>query len=170
MSLQSFKIAKSFTRVLLFLFAFNVQVKVKAWEVDMSRRQKELSKSRVPASIVDEAKTENPSNLLTHFFDSIDPTQEIVIINTPNGFVPSAIRLKKGMNYKIHIVNVNDKQKNSSFILEAFSEHHATYFGQEKNFTVSPKAEGIFSFQCPETAHQGKIIVFTDSERKPASQ
>jgi hypothetical protein len=44
-----------------------------------------------------------------------------------------------------------------------------TYFGREKSFNISPKADGIFSFQCPETAQQGRIIVTGDEGRKPAS-
>jgi hypothetical protein len=161
---------KNCTKIVLFLMAFFLNVTVKAWEVDLSRRKKELEHSRLPASIVDQPKKEN-SEILGSFFESLDPSQEIVILNTDKGFVPETVRLKKGQNYKIHIVNVNEKEKNTSFILDAFSEHHATYFGQEKNFSMSPKTAGIFSFLCPETAKQGRIVV-SDSEsgRKPAGE
>ncbi len=145
-----------------------MQVKVKAWEIDMSRRQKELFKSRMPASIVDQPEKKD-DGILTNFFDSIEPTQEIVLLQTENGFVPETIRLRKGQSYRLHIVNVNQKEKNASFILDAFSEHHATYFGQEKSFSITPKTEGIYSFISPETAKQGRIIVIPDSDRKPAS-
>jgi plastocyanin domain-containing protein len=151
---------------------FFAQVSVKAWDVDMSRRQKDLKSMRMPASIIDTpAKPEE--DMASNFFQSVDPTQEIVIMNTDQGFVPGTIHLKKGQNYKIFIVNVNGKEKNTSFILDAFSEHHATYFGEQKSFTISPKADGIFSFQCPETAKQGRIIVFSDDVnpgRRPASK
>ena len=147
--------------------AFFTQVSVKAWQVDFSRRNKELKTMRLPASIVDEV--QKKQDVTTNYFEATEPTQEIVIMNTEKGFVPETIRLKKGQNYKIHIVNVNEKEKNTSFILDAFSEHHATYFGQQKTFTVSPKADGIYSFQCPETSVQGKVIVFSDDNRKPAS-
>jgi plastocyanin domain-containing protein len=146
-------------------------VKVHAWEVDLTRRQKDLKSMRMPASIVDEPQKPAES-MVSSFFESTDPTQEIVIMNTEKGFVPETLHLKKGQNYKIFIVNVNDKEKNTSFVLDAFSEHHATYFGQQKSFSISPKADGIFSFQCPETARQGRIIVFSDDlnpARKPAS-
>lgn len=177
MSSPNFKTAKSytkkFTQVVLFLAAFFLNVTVKAWEVDLSRRKKELQNSRLPASIVEETKKDE-AGPLANFFESVDPSQEIVILNTEKGFVPDTVRLRKGQNYKIHIVNVNEKEKNTSFILDAFSEHHATYFGQEKNFAMSPKAEGIFSFQCPETAKQGRIVVSepesSTSGRKPASE
>ncbi len=172
MSSPNFKTVKSCTKVVLFLAAFFLNVTVKAWDVDLSRRKKELQNSRMPASIVDETKKED-SGPLANFFESVDPSQEIVILNTEKGFVPETVRLRKGQNYKIHIVNVNEKEKNTSFILDAFSEHHATYFGQEKNFAMSPKAEGIYSFQCPETAKQGRIVVVepeTSTGRKPASE
>ncbi len=93
-------------------------------------------------------------------------------MNTDKGFVPETVRLKKGGNYRIHVVNVNGKEKNVSFVLDAFSEHHNTVFGEQKTFSVSPKTDGIFSYQCPETAVQGKFIIYTDAgaaDRKPAS-
>lgn len=168
MNLPNSKIAKNCIKIALFILSSVVQVSVKAWDVDMSRRQKELTKSRMPASIVDETNKKDES-FVNNFFESIEPTQEIVILNTEKGFVPETVRLKKGANYKIHVVNVNDKEKNTSFILDSFSEHHATYFGQEKSFALAPKTEGIFSFQCPETAKQGRLIIVADPERKPAA-
>jgi hypothetical protein len=168
-SLLNFKTVKSFTRISLFILASFAQVSVRAWDVDMSRRQKDLKSLRLPASISDKTQTTDTS-FSKNFFEAVEPTQEIVIMNTEKGFVPETLRLKKGASYKIFVVNVNEKEKNVSFILDAFSEHHATYFGQQKSFTVSPKADGIFSFQCPETASQGRVIVFDEKEnRKPAS-
>jgi plastocyanin len=168
-SLLNSKTVKNPTRISLFIIASFAQVTVRAWDVDMSRRQKDLKSLRMPASITDQA--QKPNSTLTNFFEAVEPTQEIVIMNTEKGFVPETLRLKKGGNYKIFVVNVNDKEKNVSFIMDAFSEHHATYFGEQKSFTVTPKADGIFSFQCPETASQGRVIVFDDKDnRKPASE
>ncbi len=169
MSLQSSHRVLSFTRVALFLFAFFAQVTVRAWDVDMSRRQKDLQKAQGPGVIAADAA---PENLVSTFFDTTGPTQEVVILNTEKGFIPETLNLKKGGNYKIHIVNVNEKDKNVSFILDAFSEHHGTYFGQPKTFSIVPKVEGIYSFQCPETSKQGRIVVTgTENEtRKPASK
>jgi len=169
-SLLSLLRVPNFTKVLVFLLAFFMQVSVKAWDVDMSRRQKDLQKNstRGPASLFMEEK--KPEKLVESFFDAMGPTQEIVILNTEKGFVPESVKLRKGNNYKIHIVNVNDKEKNVSFILDAFSEHHGTYYGQPKTFSVNPKTEGIFSFQCPETAKQGRLIIYSDDQRKPASE
>lgn len=144
----------------------------RAWEVDLSRRQSELSKitnqDRLPAS----TSADETQSIFGQVFDSVEPTQDIVILNTEKGFVPDTIRLKKGNTYRIHVVNVNAKEKNVSFILDAFSEQHNTVFAQEKVFNLSPKVNGVFSYQCPETAMQGKVIVISsssDSERKPAS-
>ena len=168
MNLLNFKIVKNFTRFTLFCVFFFAQVTVRAWQVDFSRREKQLESMRVPASIVDESGKKE--ELQEPFFQVIDATQEIVILNTDKGFVPQTVHLKKGYNYKISVVNVNEKEKNSSFVMDAFSEQHATYFGQLKTFTISPKAEGVFSFQCPETSIQGKIVVIPEEGRKPASK
>ena len=143
-----------------------------AWEVDFSRRQVDFNKvqneDRLPASV----REDQSITILNKVFDSSEPSQDIVIMNTDKGFVPNQVRLKKGGNYRVHIVNVNSKEKNVSFVLDAFSEHHSTVFGEQKTFNVTPKTDGIFSYQCPETAVQGKLIIFSDSaqgDRKPAS-
>lgn len=176
MNLQSSRIANNFIRITLFSLTFFAQVTVKAWDVDFSRRQKEIDNSRRPASVqpagtVNEMPVENKSIFSTitgMASDVVSPTQEIVVMNTNKGFVPETIRLKKGVNYKFHVVNVNDKNKNLSFIIDSFGEHHGTFFGQPKDFSLSPKTEGVFSFVCPETAKEGRIIVYDD--RHPASK
>lgn len=143
-----------------------------AWEVDMSRRQLDFNRvtnhSRLPASTT----TDETQTLFGQAFDTVEPTQDIVILNTEKGFVPDTIRVKKGNNYRIHVVNVNNKDKNVSFVLDAFSEHHNTVYGQERVFNLNPKADGVFSYQCPETAVQGRLIVISnsvDAGRLPAS-
>ena len=168
MNSQNFKIAKTFIKLSVFTLTFFTHVSVKAWEVDLSRRQKELRSMRMPASVVDQPVASETATLST-FFEVSEPSQEVVILNTDKGFVPETVRLKKGGSYRIHIVNVNGAQKNSSFILDAFREHHATFFGEQKTFSFAPKIDGVFSFQCPETAKQGKIIVIDDKSRLPAS-
>ncbi len=150
-----------------------------AWEVDFSRRQKDLkslSSARSPASeevqILNPSMVAEPPKLLEDAFKSTGPMQEIVILNTDKGFVPETVRLRKDGSYKITIVNVNEKEKNTSFVLDAFSEHHGTYFGAVKSFELMPKTSGIFSFVCPETAAQGRLVIFgSDSnDRLPASE
>lgn len=210
---------KMYTRIFLFLLFSVIQIKVHAWEVDLSRRKSDIQKAndRFPASelvpiassgayntfdstgnailVKDEDVTQanttaggayanagtvvaqpkagtgsTGKSLLSKVFQEISsPSQTLVILNTENGFVPDQLRLKKGVNYRIHVVNVNEKEKNVSFVLDAFSEHHATYFGKQKTFEISPKTEGIFSYQCPETAKQGRIVIYGD-ERTPASE
>lgn len=176
MSWLNLLIEKSFIngcRFLLFGACFFGHVTVKAWEVDLSRRRPELNQ-RSPASGPPPLSLANPTpptSVLSSVFESTEPTQEIVILNTEKGFVPATINLRSNRNYKFHIVNVNESQKNTSFVLDAFSQHHGTFFGQPKTFEVAPKAEGIFSFQCPETAFQGRIVVTRDeSSRKPAGE
>jgi hypothetical protein len=101
-----------------------------------------------------------------------EPVQDIVIMNTDHGFVPSTVRVRRDNRYKIHIVNVNEKEKNVSFILDAFSEHHATYYGKIQSFFLEPKKDGVFSFQSPETSAEGKLVVLSTgaaNARGPAS-
>jgi len=164
---------KAFFRVFVFLIASTLQVTVKAWDLDMSRRKGDLQKFRGPAS--EQAEKKDKEWLETLFQPASAPMQEVVILNTEKGFIPENVRLKKGGVYKILVVNVNSSEKNTSFVLDAFSEHHGTYFGQPKSFDLSPKTDGVFSFLCPETSKQGRIIVYTDDHstaepRKPASE
>ncbi len=134
------------------------------WAVDLSRRQKavqakDMQEMRKPAS--SGATTESKS-IMDVVFQSGEPLQEIVVLNTDKGFVPNTLRIRQGSKYKIHIVNVNDKEKNVSFVLDSFGEHHATYYGKIKSFYIEPKKEGIYSFECPETANAGRMIVFAN--------
>lgn len=169
MSSVNSKIVKIFISTVLGLMVSN---SAQAWEVDFSRREVDFSRvkneNRLPASVQED----QTATILTRVFDSVEPAQDIVIMNTEKGFVPETVRLKKGNNYRIHVVNVNGKEKNVSFVLDAFSEHHNTVFGEQKTFQVTPKNDGIFSYQCPETAVQGKFIIYSDAGtpgRKPAS-
>lgn len=165
------------------------------WNVDFSRRAKSVREgdlhaagadTRAPASVraasdgggaqmsaetahVGEAPKKG---VFDQLFDAGEPVQEIVIMNTDRGFVPSTVRVRKNGRYKIHIVNVNEKEKNVSFILDGFSEHHATFYGKVKSFFLEPRKDGVFSFQSPETAAEGKLVVFNPqiSVRAPASE
>jgi len=141
----------------------------KAWEVDFSRRQLDFQKvedhNRLPAS----TSVKENSGFLAQAFESAEPSQEIVITNTEKGFVPNTLRLRKGGNYKIHVVNINAKDKNVSFVMDAFSESHNTVYGTMRSFTITPKESGTFSYLCPETAEKGKLIIYSD-ERKPAGE
>lgn len=97
---------------------------------------------------------------IDRILDPGEPSQDIVILNTERGFVPNTIRIRKDGRYTIHVVNVNEKEKNVSFILDGFSEHHATFFGKVKTFKLEPRKEGVYSFLSPETAVEGRFIVF----------
>lgn len=168
MSSLNSKTAKNFIKTVFTLGLITWAPLVSAWEVDLSRRQLDFQRisneSRLPASTVEST----PIGLMDKALESVGPAQDIVIMNTEKGFVPEAVSVRQGGQYRIHIVNVNEGQKNVSFVLDAFSEYHNNLYGKTKTFTLSPKASGVFSYQCPETAMQGKLIVVPDG-RQPAS-
>lgn len=163
--------AKLFTSFLGLLF-FTTGADAE-WKVDLSRRYQQTRSQdlREPAAEEVPAAAAAPS-FLESVFQSGDIAQEVVVLNTDKGFVPSTIRLKRGLNYQIHIVNVNEKEKNVSFVLDSFSEHHATFFGKIKTFVIRPQKEGVFRFVSPETSAQGKVVVYPGGpeSRKPASE
>lgn len=141
------------------------------WKVDFSRRTNEVRPEdlRGPAS----AEPKKEPGFFDFLFSGGDPIQEVVILNTEKGFVPSTLRVREGLNYKINVVNVNESARNVSFVLDSFSEHHATYYGQIKTFHIKPAKEGVFSFICPETSAKGKLVVYPDQRteiRTPASE
>jgi hypothetical protein len=165
------------------------------WAIDLSRRQKETRhadmyqgpqevEQRAPASVqpmfgeqpekvnwVAPLPPQNP--VVTTTVDSTDHVTEVVILNTPKGFVPNTVRMRKGVKYQVHVVNVNEKEKNISFVLDGFSEHQSTYYGKIKSFYLQPTREGVYSFQCPETSIEGRLVVFAppgaNNLRAPAS-
>lgn len=139
-----------------------------ALEVDVSRRVKAQNSAvsnevRWPASSesVESFFTETP---VQEIFNSVEPSQSIVVLHTEQGFLPETIRLRKDGNYRIVVVNVNEKIKNASFILDAFGQTLGTYFGRPKEFPLMPKINGIFTFLSAESGYQGKIVVFSDKE------
>jgi Cupredoxin-like domain len=145
------------------------------WTVDFSRRARAVRETdlsdagedfpaRGPASVTPTEnigkKEDAPKGVFDTVFDSGEPVQEIVIMNTEKGFVPATVRVRSGGRYKISVVNVNEKEKNVSFILDGFSEHHSTYYGKVKTFMLEPKKDGVFSYVSPETAFEGRLVVF----------
>jgi hypothetical protein len=163
-------------RTLLFSFFFFAQLKSHAgWSIDLTRRQVDFNRitdQRMPASNMKSTPgVSNPSSevvdALKNIVNPIVPSQEIVIVQNENGFVPNTIQLKKDEVYQIYILNLNSKEKNVSFLLESFDQSHSTFFGVMKSFKISPKLEGVFSYQSPETGSEGKIVVVDG--RKPAS-
>ncbi len=130
------------------------------WKVDLSRRQKVMRDHEVQNQRANPNAAETDKGLFDVLFESGEPLQELVILNTEKGFLPSTIRMRKGAKYLIHVVNVNEKEKNISFVLDAFSEHHSTFYGKVKSFRVEPKKEGVYSYQCPETSVEGRVVVY----------
>jgi len=149
------------------------------WNVDFSRRQTQTRTQdlREPASTDVPMPLDPPKeSFFQSLFQSGDIAQEIVVLNTEKGFVPSTVRVKKGLAYQIHVVNVNEKEKNVSFVLDSFSEHHATFYGKIKSFVIRPQKEGVYKFVSPETSAQGKLVVYPGNpgssveQRMPASE
>lgn len=166
--------AKLFTSVAVVIFAFSVLAE--DWKVDFSRRFPEPKKEelREPASerpVEAAGSTAGAPGFFDAVFQNSDPAQEIVVMNTEKGFIPSQIRVRQGQNYKVYIVNVNENEKNVSFVLDSFSEHHATYYGKIKSFIIHPQKEGVYRFMSPETSAQGKLVVVPEEKnnRLPAS-
>ena len=167
MSLQTITLEKRFTKFVLVAVALLATVAAEAgWKIDLSRRQGDIRKQELKAPM--------PENTQKSFFGKLfsaeTPANDVVILNTEKGFLPTTVRLRKDVKYKIHIVNVNGSEKNVSFILDAFSEHHSTYYGNIKSFEVMPRKEGVFSFSCPETALEGRMVVYQPEDepmRKP---
>jgi hypothetical protein len=158
----SIRIVRLFISTLVFLGT----LQIKAWEIDMSRRQLEFTEVKE----VDQSnKVQNvESSVFESIFEPTGATQDIVILNTEKGFVPETVTLRKNQVYRFHVVNVNEKNKNVSFKFDAFSENHNTVFGKPKEFQVQPKQDGIFSFHCPETELKGKVVIIS-SDRGLAS-
>ncbi len=133
------------------------------WKIDFSRRYKPAEKVElhVPSAPPQKSKslTEGPVQFVKDVFLENEPAPEIVILNTEKGFIPSSISLQEGQAYRIHVVNVNEAQKNISFVMEDFKQHHATYYGQIRSFVIRPGKSGIFRFTSPETASLGQLVV-----------
>ena len=157
--------------IVLFVFAilaFGFTNKALAWEVDLSRRRKDVVQSnRQPDGKPSEVESfDDMVNKVAGTYDR----QEFVILNTAHGFVPTSIRVKKGNHYTVHIVNVNEEKKNVSFMLDAFAQNHGTYYGKIKSFQLDPNKDGIFTFNCPETAAEGRLIVFSSGGAAPVNR
>jgi hypothetical protein len=172
----------NYSKVILFALFYLVQVKVHAWEVDLSRRQvdfQRIQNVRMPASIVSVDPQINTNNddksslevveAIKRAVAPIEPAKDIVIVQTETGFIPDSVNLQKGQVYQIHIVNLNHKEKNVSFLMDSFSQSHNTVYGNMKAFKINPNIEGVFSYQSPETGATGTVVVVADKVRKVAS-
>ena len=182
MNSANFKIAKNFIRGFLFSFCFFAQVHVHAFDLDLSRRQPEVIKPEstaatepvvaAPARPAEKSTDAEIVEALKNIINPAEVSREIVIVNTETGFVPEVVQVKKGEVYKIHVVNLNMKEKNISFLMDSFTQSHNTIYGNLRTFTIEPKVEGVFSYQCPETGVQGRLVVVPEAApvRKTASQ
>ncbi len=176
----NFKIAKSFiknfTRGFLFAFFFFVQVKVHAQDITAPKTETKViaptsAVINKPSEASVKSKDEEILQAIRKAVQPVEPTKEIVILNTETGFIPDKVRVKKGEAYKVHVVNLNMKEKNTSFLMDSFTQSHNTVFGIRRTFNIEPQVEGIYSYQCPETGIQGQLVVVKDNpKRKTASE
>lgn len=158
MNLLTFtRVMKSIKALIALSFLYSIPAAAE-WNIDFSRRADQMrSKSAIVPAERSEVQAEK--GIFDKIFETAVPMQEIVIINTEQGFVPSTVRVREGAQYRLVIVNVNDKAKNVSFVLDSFSEHHATFYGKLKSFYINPKKEGVYTFVSPETSAQGRLVV-----------
>lgn len=129
-----------------------------AFEIDFSRRKPFMKNNEVQGEAPQAVKTPEPTSV-EKIKDNFEASQDIVILNTDKGFIPKNLSLKEGVKYRINVVNVNDKEKNVSFIMSAFAQYHGTAYGQITSFEVVPQKEGVYTYQCPETSLEGKVVV-----------
>jgi hypothetical protein len=113
---------------------------VQAWEIDFSRRTTEtnsIASETLPwpssQRLNDDFLSESP---LKQMFTSIDVGQTISLLHTEEGFIPNTLRLKKDNAYKLYVVNVNEKFKNVSFILDSFGQSFGIYFGKTRTSKI----------------------------------
>lgn len=132
------------------------------WTIDFSRRVDEMKKFSPRQDTLPEKQTPGnvaPETVFAKSIAGLEAKEEIVILNTSQGFVPSKVRVMAGRAYKFIVVNVNEENKNVSFIMDSFAEHHGTYYGQLKSFVLAPAESGVYMFSSPETAAKGSLIV-----------
>lgn len=144
------------TALILFVNLIFISQVQADWMFDFSRRQKDLADIENQQKVYKEEK----KSLLDMVTDRQEPMQDLVIINTDSGFQPQQVQVKRGQRYRVHVVNINKENKNVSFMFDAFSQHHGTFFGEEVVFEIEPHKEGLFDFHCPETSAKGKLVVY----------
>ncbi len=140
---------------IILMITFLGQTVAAEWNVDFSRRQQDLIEAEKSLPIY-EVQNKTVLDMVT---ERQAPTEDLVIINTKEGFMPSRVNLKQNQRYRVHVVNVNNDNKNLSFMMDAFSQHHGTYFGEPVVFEIEPRQQGLFDFRCPETAARGQLVI-----------
>ncbi len=147
--------------------------------MDFSRRSQQTRTQdlREPASAEFPVQAPGQNHAQPGFFETLfqsaDISQEIVVLNTEKGFVPNTIRVRKGLNYQIHIVNVNEKEKNVSFVLDSFSEHQRHLLRKNQKLRDPATKRRRVPLRQSETSAQGKLVVSPTASadgRVPASE
>lgn len=81
-----------------------------AFEIDFSRRKPFMKSNEVQGEAPQMTLTPEPTSV-ENVKVNFESSQDVVILNTDKGFVPKSLALREGVKYKIHVVNVNDKEK-----------------------------------------------------------
>ncbi len=143
-----------------------------SWKIDFAHRvgPTESSVTSTDLSLLPaQAQTAAQPNLFSNIIDTTRPVQDIVILNTDKGFIPSTIRVREGQQYRIYVVNVNKNDRNVSFIMDAFNEYDSTYYGKVRSFNIAPTRDGVYSYESPETSAQGQLIVYSTAPAAPVT-
>lgn len=144
-----------FSRWIVFSIVFVAASAHAEWKVDFSRRQQNLVDMETKKQIYKKEK----KTFLDMVLDREAPIQDLVILHKDKQFYPANVQVKTNRRYRVHVVNVDKENKNVSFMLDAYSQHHGTFFGEDKSFVIETRKEGMFQFQCPETAAKGHLVV-----------
>lgn len=147
-----------------------VDVSARAEQAPRKLPEKMIEKELEQEPLVAESTTRRAVPVGRDLSTATSDSQDLVVLLTEKGFVPSSVRMKVGGQYRLHVVNINEREKNVSFVLDAFAEHHGLFFGREKVVSLIPQRDGIFQFECPETAMAGRLVILpTDSGRRPTA-
>ena len=149
------------TLILVIFISIFSTVAYADWGIDFSRRQQDLIELEKQKQVYKEEK----KSVLDMVTDRQAPRQDLAIIYTKDGWAPKNVQIKRGQRYRVHLANLNKKNKNLSFMMDAYSQHHGMYFGEEVVFEIEPRREGMFDFQCPETGEKGKFVVISSDSR-----
>ena len=161
MNFRIFMVERSFIKyITMSLLLFSTAICFADWKIDLTRRAKHIGVQKYIEVIPKEEKKQ----VFKYYHSNKHPIQELVIMQTANGFIPESVSLKSGVQYRVHLVNVDKEVKNSSFVLPKFSQYHSMYYGNAKSFIISPQHEGVFKFESPETQNIGKIIVHSNPD------
>lgn len=146
--------------VSVFLVTSTIRFEIQALEIDWSKRSGTRAITRTPQS---EPASAIPKSIapawIGEVFETPRPSQEVVLIHTSTGFVPSQIVIDTTRNYELHVVNVSDTVKTASFFIDHFGVQKGMPYASVQKVQLRPKQAGKFSIFSPETNFEAQLIV-----------